>query len=324
MLFARVAGMAAGGSGVSPARARRARRACSMRGVHPRRARASARSASPTCAPLSHLALPLIGEGEAEFDGDVDAGRRGAARAPASRPSTLGAQGRARAHQRQRGDASATPRWCSHDAPRARRARRRRSRCRSRAFAPTCRRSIRARRRRGRRRGQVEVAARLRALLDGSALLARRRRAPRAGSAVAFAASRRCTARRSRRCDARATHVELELNSAADSPLVLAADGEMLSNGNFHMPALALALDALATRARAMRERSRVERCHALHVARVHRPAAAADAPRARALRLRDDPEDADGAAERDAACAPIRRRSTSCRCRKASRTTRR
>jgi histidine ammonia-lyase len=38
--------------------------------------------------------------------------------------------------------------------------------------------------------------------------------------------------------------VECELNSAADSPLVV--DGTMLSNGNFHVPALALAIDALA------------------------------------------------------------------------------
>ena len=38
--------------------------------------------------------------------------------------------------------------------------------------------------------------------------------------------------------------VEIELNSAADSPLVIAADGVMLSNGNFHVPALALAFDA--------------------------------------------------------------------------------
>ena len=42
------------------------------------------------------------------------------------------------------------------------------------------------------------------------------------------------------------TQVEVELNSAADSPLVLAGEGLMLSNGNFHIPALALALDASA------------------------------------------------------------------------------
>ena len=39
--------------------------------------------------------------------------------------------------------------------------------------------------------------------------------------------------------------IELELNSAAESPLVLPESGEMLSNGNFHVPGLALAFDAL-------------------------------------------------------------------------------
>ena len=37
-----------------------------------------------------------------------------------------------------------------------------------------------------------------------------------------------------------------ELNGAGDNPLVLSADEEILSNGNFHVPALALALDAAA------------------------------------------------------------------------------
>ena len=40
--------------------------------------------------------------------------------------------------------------------------------------------------------------------------------------------------------------LEPELNGAADNPLVLSADEEILSNGNFHVPALALALDAAA------------------------------------------------------------------------------
>jgi histidine ammonia-lyase len=40
--------------------------------------------------------------------------------------------------------------------------------------------------------------------------------------------------------------VDLELASAAESPLVIAADGVMLSNGNFHLPALTVALDAAA------------------------------------------------------------------------------
>ena len=37
-----------------------------------------------------------------------------------------------------------------------------------------------------------------------------------------------------------------ELNGAADNPLVLTEDEEIVSTGNFHVPALALALDAVA------------------------------------------------------------------------------
>jgi len=40
--------------------------------------------------------------------------------------------------------------------------------------------------------------------------------------------------------------VAAELTGAADNPLVLVEDDEILSNGNFHVPALALALDAVA------------------------------------------------------------------------------
>jgi histidine ammonia-lyase len=54
-----------------------------------------------------------------------------------------------------------------------------------------------------------------------------------------------------------------ELTGAADNPLVLAADGEILATGNFHVPALALALDtaaiALSQVAAAIAERQ--ERC---------------------------------------------------------------
>jgi histidine ammonia-lyase len=39
-------------------------------------------------------------------------------------------------------------------------------------------------------------------------------------------------------------HLELELNSAAESPLVVGDPGAMLSNGNFHTPGLAIAFDA--------------------------------------------------------------------------------
>jgi histidine ammonia-lyase len=43
-----------------------------------------------------------------------------------------------------------------------------------------------------------------------------------------------------------AAALEPELNGAADNPLVLTDDGEIISTGNFQVPALALALDAVA------------------------------------------------------------------------------
>ena len=90
--------------------------------------------------------------------------------------------------------------------------------------------------------GQVEVARRVRALLTGSRLLepgvARRvqdplsfRCIPQVGGAalVALEGAREA--------------VEIELAAAGDNPLVLAGDGELLSNGNFHTIALALACE---------------------------------------------------------------------------------
>ena len=41
-------------------------------------------------------------------------------------------------------------------------------------------------------------------------------------------------------------NVEVELNGAGDNPLVIAEDDLILSNGNFHTPAMAVAFDALA------------------------------------------------------------------------------
>ncbi len=92
--------------------------------------------------------------------------------------------------------------------------------------------------------GQEEAAARLRALLAGSALF-------QAG------VPRRVQDPISFRC---ATHVqgaaftalgwardavEVELNAAADNPLILAQDDEILSTGNFHTAAMGIAFDAL-------------------------------------------------------------------------------
>ncbi|MEO8136238.1 MAG: aromatic amino acid lyase [Betaproteobacteria bacterium] len=91
--------------------------------------------------------------------------------------------------------------------------------------------------------GQFEAAQRLTALLENSGLSQ-----PGAARRVQDPLSFRCLAQvhgAARACwNEAGAQVETELNSAADSPLVLDT-GEMLSNGNFHVPALAIALEAL-------------------------------------------------------------------------------
>ncbi|MET0683500.1 MAG: aromatic amino acid ammonia-lyase, partial [Casimicrobiaceae bacterium] len=93
--------------------------------------------------------------------------------------------------------------------------------------------------------GQVAAAQRFRALLAGSSLYD-------AGAArsIQDALSFRCLSQvhgaAHEATDRAVAACELELNGAADNPLVIAADDEMLSTGNFHLMALALAGDAVA------------------------------------------------------------------------------
>jgi len=93
-------------------------------------------------------------------------------------------------------------------------------------------------------RGQVQIAQRISDLLAGSALwqagAARRVQDPISLRCVTQVHGAALAALHAARDD-----VEIELNSAADSPWVDAESGTMLSNGNFHIPGLAVALDAL-------------------------------------------------------------------------------
>jgi histidine ammonia-lyase len=93
--------------------------------------------------------------------------------------------------------------------------------------------------------GQAWSAAGLRDLLAGGALIE-----PGAARRVQDPLSFRCASQihGSLRAalDLLADALDPELEGAADNPLVLAADEEILSTGNFHVPALALALDATA------------------------------------------------------------------------------
>ena len=241
MQFVRIAGMARAGSGVSPA----VLDACIdmlNQKVHPMVPRFGS-VGSADLPQLSHLALPLFGEGEAEFEGAVMPGHEALARA-GLKPVVLGAKDglalisanaatTARAAMVLNDANTALDAWLNavalgFEGFRAN-------------LSPLHPEAVAARP----AAGQVHAGNQLRKLLGGSSLLgpaaARRlqdpisiRVVPQVHGAARDMLENACT------------QVKVELNSAADSPLVLTEEGKMLSNGNFHLPALALALDACA------------------------------------------------------------------------------
>jgi len=240
MLFARAAGMAVGGSGVSP-QVLDALIALLNAGVHPR-VPAIGSIGVADLAPLSHLALPLFGEGEAEFQGAVMPGAEALARAGLEPVALAAKDGLALISSN-----AATVGYAAlviHDAVATLDAL-------NVAAAASCE-GFRANlspldpRVHAARPApmQAVIAQRMTQLLSGSALwksgTARRVQDPLSFRCITQVHGSALAALRAAR-----DHVELELNSAADSPLVLAEDASMVSNGNFHIPGLALAMDSL-------------------------------------------------------------------------------
>ena len=240
MLAARIAGMAAGGSGVSPA-VLDGLVALLNAGVHPVVPRIGSIGAADL-PQLAHLALPLIGEGRAEHRGEVLSAAEALARAGLA-PVTLGAKdglALVSANAAAIGRAALAlhdarllfDRWLvavglSFEGFRAN-------------VSPLDARAVAARA----APGQVEVAQRLNALLAGGALPggpARRVQDPLSFRVVAQVHGAGLWM-----LGEAVRLVELELHAAADSPLVLADADAMLSNGNFDAAALTLAVEALA------------------------------------------------------------------------------
>ncbi|PSH63250.1 MULTISPECIES: HAL/PAL/TAL family ammonia-lyase [Phyllobacterium] len=90
--------------------------------------------------------------------------------------------------------------------------------------------------------GQAEEAEKLLALLEGSSLFG-------AQAAIQDPLSLRCVASiqgaLAQAVKSATEAVEIELNAAADNPLVIVDEGRVLSTGNFHTPSLALAFETL-------------------------------------------------------------------------------
>jgi histidine ammonia-lyase len=200
--------------------------------------------ASGDLAPLAHLALPLVGEGEAWVDGVRMSGRQALAEVglePVKLEAkeglslvngtqfmaAIGALGLARAGRL----AKVADIACCLAVEALQGSRT--------SFLP----QIHATRPLP---GQIASAANVLQLLDGSAII----EAHRWCDKVQDAYSLRCApqvhgASRDLLAYAEAT-VAIELNAATDNPLVLVDDELLLSNGNFHGQPLAFALDALA------------------------------------------------------------------------------
>ena len=198
--------------------------------------------ASGDLAPLAHLALPLVGEGQAWFEGTLMPGADALAAAGLEPVRLAAKEGLSLINGTQFMAAMAALALVrlggSRVSPTSP-ARSRSSRCRARGRASTPRSTRR------RLRGQRDSAANVLRLLEGSAIIESHRWCDKVQDAYSPGARPRCTARADLLGHVETT-VAIELNAATDNPLVLVDEGLVVSNGNFHGQPLAFALDALA------------------------------------------------------------------------------
>jgi histidine ammonia-lyase len=237
----RLNGLCAGGAGAGAAVAD-GLAALLNAGVHPRVPRSGSVGAADLCL-LAHVGLALIGEGEAELDGhwlpaDVALGRAGlspVALGPkdglaicSSSAVSAGTAALALVDAEDALEAAQVAAALSMEGFRAN-------------LSPLDPRAVAARP----APGQERSAAGLRSLLAGGELFeagaARRLQDP-----LSFRCASQIHGSMRAALDLLGAALAPELNGAADNPLVLAEDGEIISTGNFHVPALALALDAAA------------------------------------------------------------------------------
>ncbi len=242
-LFARIASIARGGSGVRPLLAERLV-AMLNAGVHPRVPSIGSVGAADLV-PMANLALPLIGEGRAEFRGEILPGAEAMARAGlqplalaqkeglalcSANAFSTGVGGLVLVDTLDLLDRLESIVALTYEAFRAN-------------PSPIDPRIVAARP----APGQEVSAAALRGKLRGSHLFDAD--GPGAPRRLQDPISLRCVSQihgalRVATDSARAC-LETELNGAGDNPLVLTDDGDILSNGNFHTPATAIAFDAL-------------------------------------------------------------------------------
>ena len=218
--------------------------ACLNRGVLPEVPSRGSVGASGDLAPLAHLALPLVGEGWATVDGERLPGAEALARvglAPVRLEakeglslingtqfmSAVGALALVRA--RRLAKAADVACALSVEALQGSRA----------AFRPEVH-TLRP------FPGQMDSAANILRLLDGSAIIEAHRWCDKVQDAYSLRCAPQVHGASRDLVDYADRTLSIELNAATDNPLVLVEQGELVSNGNFHGQPLAFALDALA------------------------------------------------------------------------------
>jgi histidine ammonia-lyase len=217
---------------------------CLDRGVLPVVPSRGSVGASGDLAPLAHLALPLVGEGQARFEGETLSGQDALGRAGlmpvrleakeglslingTQFMAAFGALGLTRARRL----AKAADIACavSLEALQGSRS----------SFIPQVH-ALRP------LRGQQDSAANVLVLLDGSAINESHRWCDKVQDAYSLRCAPQVHGASRDLLDYVDYTVSVELNAATDNPLVLVEDDLLVSNGNFHGQPLAFALDALA------------------------------------------------------------------------------
>jgi histidine ammonia-lyase len=218
--------------------------ACLDRGVLPYVPSRGSVGASGDLAPLAHLALPLIGEGRAWFDGELLEGGDALAAAGLEPVRLAAKEGLSLINGTQFMTALGALGLV-------------RGRRLSQAADVACAQSLEALQ--GSRtsfipqihtlrplRGQADSAANVLRLLEGSAIIEAHRWCDKVQDAYSLRCAPQVHGASRDLLDYVDYTVSVELNAATDNPLVLVADDLLVSNGNFHGQPLAFALDALA------------------------------------------------------------------------------
>ena len=218
--------------------------ACVERGVLPYVPARGSVGASGDLAPLAHLALPLVGEGRAFYDGELIDGGDALARAGLEPVRLVAKEGLSLINGTQFMAAQAALALV-----RARRL----------AQAADCACSLSLEALQGSRnsflpqvhalrplRGQGAAARNVLRLLDGSAIIESHRWCDKVQDAYSLRCAPQVHGASRDLLDYVEYTVTTELNSATDNPLVLVEDGLLVSAGNFHGQPLAFSLDALA------------------------------------------------------------------------------